>query len=300
MTSQQSRKKEAEVVAHLHYEDTYKQVFRINELLGREARWASLLQRIRAFGTRSKMNEIVSVVDDRVIPQTKADSQQFVEFGQRIIATLKEDERKGWPASRYKLRTQWIASLVSSGALPGWTTQLCDSADGSQTVFRKDKASEDPENGGGLRFTETELQGQFEKGIPMRLGSPEWSTSYGGYPRVSLIPNIDRDGVVEGYTELKVPPVRHSILTQFAKAERTKLANGSLSTKVVISNRFTDGGKQEKEIVDDSSRVFQEVNNAYASMIERTHAVALATQDMQYEKQEKQLREQEGLENDGD
>ena len=114
---------------------------------------------------------------------------------------------------------------------------------GPQIVFRKDKASEDPENGGGLRFTETELQGQFAEGIPMRLGSPEWSTSYGGYPRVKLIPNIDRDGVVEGYTEPKVPPVRHSILTQFAKPARINLANGSFSTKVVISNRFTDGGK---------------------------------------------------------
>ncbi|KAK3168198.1 hypothetical protein OEA41_004644 [Lepraria neglecta] len=106
MIGQQSRKKEAEVVAHLHYEDTYKQVSRINELLGREARWASLLQRIRAFGARNKINETISVVDDKAIPQTKADSQQLVEFGQRIIATLKEDERKGWPASRYKLRTQ--------------------------------------------------------------------------------------------------------------------------------------------------------------------------------------------------
>ena len=293
MISSESRKNEAQVAARLRYENVYNQASRINEMLDRDAKSVSLLQRLRAFAARNEMEEAVAIVDE-ALPWERSRSQERVQLGHLMIAKLKEDERENWPASKYKRRGHWISSLVTSGALPGWTTRLYDSADGPHIEIEKSKSEDDQEED-GQQFTDLELEDQFEKGIALSVGSPDWSTSRGRYPTSELITNIYSDGSTD-YTAYETPSVHHSILKQLAKAERTKLANSSFSTKVIIKNRFTDDEMQEKEIVDDPCRVLEEVNKAYTSMLDRKHAVALAIRDIQYEEREEPLKEGEALE----
>ena len=57
--------------------------------------------------------------------------------------------------------------------------------------------------------------------------------------------------------------VRPSILSQLTTIQRKKLWNGKIETRVVLKNRFTDGKEEEKIVVNDASKVLEEVERMY-------------------------------------
>ncbi len=177
MISHESREKEAEVAVCLVRQECYDAVSQVNEILERDSKFMSILQRTRKLAARRDNVGWISQIDKAALRE-RMRSQEFIDHGQNIISQLKELEQKDWPkqASRNKLRGHWIASLVSSGALPGWETRLYDSADGPYWSFDKKVAShesaEHVRGEDGLNITEDELFTRFERRLPIQLRHP--------------------------------------------------------------------------------------------------------------------------------
>lgn len=128
MISAESRKDEEEVAARLYFEQVHHGVSHVNETLKLDQKYMSLLHRWRAYAISQKnadMTAFITEIDSKNIPSQEQRSRELVNMGEKLIAQLKENQAKTWPASRLKLRTQWLASLVSSGAVPEWQVRLC-------------------------------------------------------------------------------------------------------------------------------------------------------------------------------
>ena len=285
MINLESRKKEAEFAKRIWYDGISRQVSLVNDKLKSDAKYLALLKRIHALAARKNFVPTLGAVN-LAIPAKENSTKQTVAAAESMIAVLRQQMDKSWPASSYKMRGQWVASLVSSGALPGWSAQTFDSSEGFQVLLGKIEG--DPSDPDGQQVTEHELKKQYEEGIPMQLGSPVWSTDAGYYPEP------EDDGLE--YPDL---PIRPSILSQVISAECTKSDNGNISTKVTLVNQFTDGTTERKEIIDDSSKVLEENERVYASMQVRNAAVAVAIQEVQHDMLAGQLKELEELYEEG-
>ena len=64
---------------------------------------------------------------------------------------------------------------------------------------------------------------------------------------------------------------------------------------MTLTNQFTDGSIEQKEITDDSSKVLEETQRTYSSMKERNAAVAVAIQEAQIDMMASQFKELEEL-----
>jgi hypothetical protein len=123
MISTESRKREEEVAARLYVEGVHSAVSHANETLKLDQRYLSQLHKWRAYAVRQKnteMGDFIASIDTLHIPTHENHAKETVKLGEELIARLKENQTKDWPGSRFKLKTHWIASLVSSGAVPEW------------------------------------------------------------------------------------------------------------------------------------------------------------------------------------
>lgn len=292
MISLESRKKEAEVAKRLWHANISRNVSIVNDQLQFDARFMSLLKRIQHLAARTDQADVYHEVAE-AIPAQEESTKQTIAAGKAMIADLANKMDKSLPASRYKMRGQWMASLVSSGALPGWEARTFDSSEGSQVSLIK--MDGDPDDSDGQRMTEHELMTQFEKGVPMQLGSPSWSTANGPYPEPNIAWEEVSNGASSGYMTFRHFPLRPSILSQVTTVECTKSEKGIRSTKVGLKKSFTDGMIEQKEIVDDSSKVLEETEKVYDSMQARNAAVAVALREAQYDLTASKLEENDEL-----
>ena len=280
MISPDSRKKEADVAAILRSEEAHRHVSGLNQMLQFNEKNLKLYQRLHKQANLEKDERTIKVIDTEVIPTLKQGSEQAVTAGQEVIERLKTS--KGLPASRCKPRGKWIASLVSSGALPGWYSSLYFCADGSQVgILKPAGSSDEPNMFDGQLFTELELEQRVEKGKPFDLGDPQWSTSTGQIPGISRQQNFDDLSENGGSWQDVVP--RPFIAAQHTRAERTTHPNGTMSTKVVLENVFSDGKREEKIVVQDTGKVLEEVMNAQVSMEDQVNDVNTMLQEADHE-----------------
>ena len=303
MISRESREKEAEVAVRVAREEVHAAITQNNERLARASKYMSLLQRWRKLAAGRNFTDWVSSID-KIALGWRTRSQEFIVS----IQTLTEMEQAGKPrvSSDTMMMGHWIASLISSGALPAWESRLYNSANGTLWSFNKKiaphestESTEQVNDQAGLDVTDSALHSRFQWGIPLQAAHPSWSTKNGGYPEFIQVPNVNPDdGSVVGYTSFKSPPLRHSIYSQFTTVDRTRLPNGLFSTRVLIRNLFTDGRTEEREIVDDAGKVLEEVKKATMAMDNRIHGLSLAFQDKEYEEEDAELTELEMLEND--
>ena len=248
----------------------------------------SILQRSRKLAARYDFTAWVSHIDkSALLGRTR--SQGLIDSSQTLISELDKIEQAGKPkrSSETMGIGHWIASLISSGALPAWESRLYDSANGKLWSFNKriapHESTEQVDDQAGLDLTDNELYSRFYQGIPLQLAEPVWSTKDRGYPEFVPVQVPDDlnsdDGSAVGYTSFKFPPLRHSICSQFTRVDRTGLPNGLFSTRVLIRNVFTDGRTEEKEIVDDAGKVLEEVKKAIMAMRNKSHGLQLAWRD---------------------
>lgn len=289
MISLESRKQEAKAAQHIRHSGIHHDVSLVNDQLKRDAKLLSLLKRMRDLATREAWADHLQVLD-QAIPAQEESSKRTIAFGEGMIASLQKQMDKSWQASRYKMRGQWMLSLVSSGALPGWVGQLCNSSDGP--LVSLGKIDRDPDGYADQCMTERELIAQFEEGIPLQLGGPSWSTCAGQYPELGKALEMVRDDVSIDHTVFQ-RPLAPSILYQLTTAERTKSDTSNLSTKVTLKNIFTDGTIEKKEVIDDASKVLEENTKVYASMRARDSAVNAALEEAKHESLDRQLKEHE-------
>ena len=304
MISRESREKEAEAFVRLARQEVHVAISRANEILARDSKHMSILQRSRKLAARRGFTDWVSHFDKAALEQ-RTSSQEYINRGQTLISMLDEIEQPGKPkvSSENMRMGHWIASLISSGALPAWESRLYDSADGNLWSFNKriapHESTEQVDDQAGLDVTDDALDSRFYQRIPLQLADPVWSTKNGGYPEFVQVPDVNPDdGSVDGYTSFKFPPLRHSICSQFTRVDRTRLPNGLFSTRVLIRNLFTDGRTEEKEIVDDAGKVLEEVKKAMIAMGNKTHGFQLALRDKKHADDDATLTALEMLEKD--
>ena len=293
MISNESREKEAEVALRLLRQESHDAVLQANDMLESYSKQISLYPRARKIAARQGNFGMVSEFETAA-HRVRMKSQELFNSGQAIISELKKLEQADKPklVRECMRRGQWIASLFSSGALPGWRSHLYDSAFGHYWSF--DKGDED-----GISISEVELSNHFQQDMPLQFISPPWSTYNGGYPEVQQVANLGSDDLsIVDYTELKPPLLRHSLCSQSTSTERTGLPNGLVSTKVKIWNRFTDDREEEKHIVDDAGKVMEEVRKAMLAMTNRAYESQLAFRDKDFKECDALFTEIEVREND--
>ena len=294
MISNESRKKEAEVFFRLHCQVARDQVLRVNEMLESDSKRISIYQRAGNIAARHGHFDMVSVYA-KAAHQTRMESQEIFDTCQDLISELKKFEQreeadKPKRSGQSMMAGHWIASLFSSGALPGWRSRLYDSHLGPYWSF--DKGDED-----GISISDLELSEHFEQKMPLQFSKPAWSTESGGYPEIVKVTDFDELSIL-GYAEMKVPLLRHSLCSQITSTERTKLPNGLFSTKVKIWNRFTDDREEEKHIIDDTGKVMEEVRKAMLAMTNRRHELQLAIKDKNNKEADALITPYEDVEND--
>ena len=311
MISRESREKEAEAAVRLARQEVHAAITRSNEVLARDSKYMSILQRSRKLVARRGVTNWVTLLD-KVALKERMRSQELIDSSQSRISQLEKIEQVGKPkvSSETMGMGHWIASLISSGALPAWESWLyaSDGQNGKLWSFNKKiaphESTKQVDDQAGLDVTDIELLSRFKQGIPLQLADPVWSTKNGGYPEFIRIPNLTvpnpnrHDESVISYTIIKIPPLRHSICSQFTRVDRTRLPNGLFSTRVLIRNLFTDGRTEEKEIVDDAGKVLEEVKKATMAMENKSHELHLAWRDKVNENEDAILAELEMLESD--
>ena len=295
LISQASRKQEGETMRHLHREHSNRDVQKINKNLHRCGLWLRISEKMaelsaaRAILADAKFH---SVAREEAIPRFQQMLREQWAHGNHLVENMRRMDALEVlpPASMGMLRGQWIASLITSGAMKGWTSSLADSADGEYYCFSKAQPSqlESPEPE-ALCMTETELRRCFTEGMPLVPGRPSWITLSAPYPGVwraseearlaeeaTIGKNNDSEDRVRALGEKYLPWRKQRrrrgleeeapfVLRQFVSAEREeKGAGGEVSVK--LETQFEDGRSERKEIVGDKGRVLEEVDRCYASM----------------------------------
>ena len=295
MISAVSRQHEALTASRVCNESVHDEVSYVNQMLQRNQDYVDLLLKLREIAVRRKATGIIAMIDDDALPLQKQSAERYIAIGKSLIRDLKDLQNK--PASSYKRRVPWITSLISSGAMLGWKSVLYDSADGWQADVYRDDVS-----GDGHIFSEMDLASSFKKGPRLDFRAPTWST-YDGYYNISY-PQIerlcpDRNDPDAEDTYNKIDNVRPSVLSQTTTVQQKKSWNGNIETRVMLKNCFTNGQEEEKMIVNDPSKVFEEVEKAHASMRKRHHAIGLVLWELSYRKQKESLNFAQDMEDDG-
>lgn len=132
----------------------------------------------------------------------------------------------------------------------------------------------------------------------MTLGSPGWSTLNNPYPEFEDLRRYDTQTQSDVFTPFHIPPLGLFIHRQFIRAERTRLSSGFITTKVKLTNHFTDGDIEHKEFTDDLCRVLEEQDKTYLNFTKRKHALTVAIFDHDYLATQEPLKEHEDYEED--
>ena len=277
MISDESRKQEKAVAAKINWERASHCIETLNKLNARDAPSYNLAQ--------TALNSAKSLgpqKDPAIISWLEEKMKSAREMAQRRVAIAEsfkvmEETRREWPASRHKDRGQWMASLITSGALTGWSSTLEDSEHGDLIRLRNKVAA--PEDDAGIDFTELELHEHFEDGKPFEYGLPG-SPLYLVSDRTPAVP-VDDDQFVDENSSPRPPPDEPVIMSriperpyfwgQNTNAERITLPNGKTATRVVMKNYLTNGDVEEKVIVQEPGRVLEEVEKARALIQDRMY-----------------------------
>ena len=233
-----------------------------NHWVQQNLKFESAVLKIRDAAAKKGNHEEVAQIDNKILSIVRSDRANKIKDARQDKDDF--DAIKYKPASYIKSRGQWVASLITSGALPGWYSVLENSIEGHVMTFARHNAP--PELDAGITISEEELLRVFEQGQPHGFGTPQ------PLPQEKL--RALGDGSLklqlrdEGFGLLdEFKPSPFSIIRQIAFTERVTRSDGTSSTKVVFSNQLANGKIVTKEHgVQDMTKVYEEVDNAYNSM----------------------------------
>ena len=272
MISHESRSHEMAVAAKVRWERASDLIEKINKINISDApnlnRAQKTLDEISSSGNRAHL-PLISWMDKQ-IKVGKGMVQRRVAVARRLKA--QEEIRREWSASSHKDRGQWIASLITSGALRGWTSVLEDSEEGDLITLKKDS-----EKSSIIRISERELREYFDEFKPLHTRTPG-PPLYRVPHRPSATPKNNPQIVVED-SGPEIPPDRPKLFSrvperpyfrgQRTTAELITLPCGKTATKVVMRNWLTNGDEEEKVMIQEPGKVLQEVEKARALIQDR-------------------------------
>ena len=273
MISHESRKQEKATAARLSWESANDSIEKMNKFNLHDAPIINAVQEIlsswKSGKRRGPSPSGISQVEKSVEEHKKV-MRRRVAYAHWFKA--REEERREWSASRHKEPGQWIASLITSGALRGWTSLLSDSEDGDLYNFRG--------VWDGISVSERELTDHFRAGKPLHSetpGAPWYKVSRRRPATPAYHPQIlDEDSFPEPPepepdepTVWSKVPERPCFRRQEMAAERITLPNGKTATRVVMKKWLTNGDLEEKVMIEEPGKVLQEVEKARASIRNR-------------------------------
>ncbi|KAL9034333.1 MAG: hypothetical protein Q9180_005465 [Flavoplaca navasiana] len=254
------RKAEDAYAAKNRYNHTSETISMLNTFLREQEKLDSRLQKLCKVATENDDKKNAEFFGGHLRSVCKADTDKIIATAEQAKSAYEALKDKS--ASSQKSHGQWIASLISSGALPGWYWNEQISVDGPIMGFGRSEAP--PELEAGITMTEKELSEQFVDGQPQKFGSPQ------GLPPHRL--QALRDGVLDAPRSRIGPhkpydPGPSSTLMQVGTTETFKRSDGSKGTKVTIENHLVDGKSVKKEYILEPAKVLEEMYHARKSML---------------------------------
>ncbi|KAL8646316.1 MAG: hypothetical protein Q9226_006913 [Calogaya cf. arnoldii] len=263
MIPEQDRKAEDEHAVRALFDSASYFITRCNRSLDdnkrREAETRLRLQQAE----EHREKHAVQAITEYLLPWLESDNQRHIAHAREEKASF--DALKDWPASHLRMRGQWITSLISSGALPGWKSRMYSTTLGQAMDYSKRNSP--PDLDASFTISELELQQVFGEGHPYDFRDPlEFPTLADAMvllhgERPPTYPEIPNDPFK------KFRPSHSSILHQSTECDLIKMPDGSIGPKVKILNTLVDGDPEAKEFVHNPVGVFEETKGAELSMM---------------------------------
>ena len=268
MIAPESRKAEDQYASKDRFELASRAIAISNSSLQELAKLKVQTLKDRQTAERERETHIVKWCDDHLLPSMQAEHDELTASARSIKALYEKNINA--TASSLKLRGQWIASLMNSGALPGWEWTASHTVDGPLMIYHKTDRSADMV--ADISILELELKEIFEDGQPYKISSPALLPPSVIKALTDSSIHNDRTQTIHPDPLRKYYPSPSSILKQAARAEPVKLRDGSTGTKVFFENQLADGTIVKKEFVQEPAKVFEEVEDAgkYMDMFTRT------------------------------
>ena len=231
-----------------------------NTLIRENKEIDSRITRLSKVATKSGDKELAAhLADTTMLSELKAITSHSITRAQEAKSRYESDQSK--PASSLKLRCHWIASLISSGALPGWSWSERTSVDGPVVTFGRVNAP--PELEASIATSDKELSLQFVYRQPISFGSPQpfREDLLQALADGSLQAPESKSGSRESFNASQ-----SSIMVQAGRAEPFKRSDGSTVTKVILDNNLANGTWKSQGFVQEPEKVFEEIHHAQQSM----------------------------------
>ena len=221
----------------------------------------------REEAVRNGQSHVVKYYDDHLLAMHQTEHDRLVLLAQKARDDFEQNRDAN--ASRVKPRGQWIASLINSGALPGWEWSTSNSLDGPTMQFRRRDAPPEMDVG-HIGVSELELEQVFEKSQAYSF----WMPAPIPEDTIKALTDEPNKYVQDVHPDplRNFKPSRSSIIHQMAYAEPVKLRDGTMGTKVLFWNTLADKTMATKEFIQEPERVLEEVENArkYMDMLSRS------------------------------
>ena len=262
MISPESRRIETETGVRILHGKASHFIYRINRNLRQLARLQKQLQGNLEQAMLRGDTSIVSRIGNETLPMIRSTMDQEIHASKMVQKAV--EIKKYFPASQLKQRGQWIASLVSSGALPGWTAILENGPTPGQqyTVIREPTdPSRVPNGQEAIVTTENVLEKQFGKAQVSEREDSTVELDIFGLQSHKILASVtegeDGWGLYSG-----IRSTWQYLTAQTTTSERVLLPDGSTVNRVVLTNRSGDGKEEKIEIIEDTGKVLEEVEKA--------------------------------------
>ena len=222
----------------------------------------------REEAVKHKDHRIAQSITDDLLPYVKSVSEGRIAYA---VETKAHYERyKDWTMSRRRMRGCWIASLIDSGALPGWKWGMHNSIHGPVMAFNKRDSS--PETEASIRFSELEMQRVFEEGQAHSFCSPALLPTRATKALTNNTHTPKRHNLPSDPLQ-RFEPIKSPIVYQEGECDLVKRSDGSTGPSVEIRNVMVDGTTESKTFAQDPEGLFDETQGATDSMRRMHQAV---------------------------
>ncbi|KAL9594472.1 MAG: hypothetical protein Q9219_007021 [cf. Caloplaca sp. 3 TL-2023] len=192
---------------------------------------------------KKNLTRDVEILSKRLIPLVESKQVEIAASAQQCKVDF--EASKDSIVSRLKPRGQWIASLINNGALPGWRWTVATTVRENALEFLKcDKSAEVR---GHVVTSESEIEERIEKDKPYENETPQY------------IGRLERQAISN-----EEGPA--TVVSQTGQSDLITLPDGTVGSKMTLSNRLADGSILTKEFTPESVKLLEEVDMAQMSL----------------------------------
>ena len=283
MIDAEVRTREMKTAAAIRASQGAGRIRKLNQLYWRSVADIDMMKRISAISKEREQQELVEIGNQHIDREHRKILSRFA-ITDNILASINDPAPMTRVSSAYsKDRGHWMASLATSSACPGWTSVLTNSADGAWWHFDKRSVpTQEAIPGTSFSATEKELSEFFTDGkffgVQVPSPSPHDQNTIDATPQeredaLRIAASVTEDEIGHHFSRW-APRAKATILQQAVFSESIqKTRSKAGGVKVMIGTQFTDGRKETKEVVDDTSAVLIDVERAVGDISDRNNGL---------------------------